>query len=776
MFAPVQSDGRSWRDLHDGARGVNGARERIGLSRGSRLPGTDWRRAGAARGARVSPATRKWKREAAPVQPQPEKGLELLFEIGCEEIPAGMVAKAAGDLKAYLEKLLTAESIGTGVTVETFGGPRRLTVWAQNLPSKQADVVNEVTGPPKSVAYDSVGEPTRAAVSFAEKQGVALHEVFVITTPKGEYLAAKQVRRGRTTEQILADILPRAVHDLAWPRSMTWTGLDGPRFIRPIRWVLALLGGKILKLTCAGIAAGDTTRGHRFLGAGAIRVRSFAEYEKKLAANCVIVRPADSRAKIEKELATQTKATGLRLHSDPHLLDLVVYLNEFPSVIQGKFDPAFLNLPDEILITVMRDHQKYFALEKRGGELAPAFLAVINLAKDAKGLVRAGHERVLRARFADAQFFWAADQKCRLADYLPKLEKITYESRLGSYRDKVERIRAIARWLMEQWFNLGMMQAHVADADRAAELAKCDLATEMVREFTELQGIVGGLYARAQGEADDVADAIYDHYRPVGLDEPIPRNLIGCAVAMADKLDSIVGCFAVGLVPTGSSDPYALRRAALGVVKIILDKKLPVSVSLAVGAAAKVLLTNPPKKGVTPKQEAQILDFILDRARYVFRERAGYGYDEVSAVFRAGADDLLDAEKRLAALRSIRKSKNFEPLAVSFKRIRKILEKSNVKSDGLSAQPELFESEAERELFTAGRAAAAKVQTEKRAGQYEQALERIAGLRKAIDRFFDEVMVMAENEAVRKNRLALLAELLREFTTVADFSEIGASE
>jgi len=724
----------------------------------------------------MKPSTKKKQTAAKPGLAQPEAGLELLFEIGSEEIPAGMVAKAADDLRAYLEKLLAAESIGAGVTVQTFGGPRRLTVWAQNLPRKQADVVNEVTGPPKSVAYDSVGEPTRAAVSFAEKQGVALHEVFVVTTPKGEYLAAKQVRRGRTTEQVLADILPRAVHDLAWPRSMTWTGLDGPRFIRPIRWIVALFGGKQLKLTCAGIPAGDTTRGHRFLGAQSIRVRNFAEYEKKLGANGVIVRPAERRARIEKELVAQTKASGLRLHADPNLLELVAYLNEFPTVIQGKFDAAFLSLPDEILITVMRDHQKYFALEKRGEELAPAFLAVINLAKDAKGLVRAGHERVLRARFADAQFFWTADQKCRLADYLPKLERITYESRLGSYRDKVERIRAIARWLMEQWFNLGMIQAHVADADRAAELAKCDLATEMVREFTELQGIVGGLYARAQGEADDVADAIYDHYRPVGLDDPIPRNLTGCAVAMADKLDSIVGCFAVGLVPTGSSDPYALRRAALGVVKIILDKKLPVSLSQAVGAAAKALHAAPPKKNVSAKQEAQILDFILDRARYVFRERAGYGYDEVSAVFRSGADDLLDAEKRLTALRTIRKTKNFEPLAVSFKRIRKILEKSNVKSDGLAAQPELFESEAERELFAAGRAAAAKVQTEKRAGQYEQALERIAGLRKLIDRFFDEVMVMAENEAVRKNRLALLAELLREFTTVADFSELGASE
>src|SRR6266849_2683413 len=392
----------------------------------------------------MSPAGKK-KMPPAKAVAAPEKGPELLFEIGCEEIPAGMIAKAAEDLKAYFEKLLTGESLGGAVVVETFGGPRRLTVWAQNLARKQADVVSEVTGPPKSVAYDSVGEPTRAAVSFAEKQGVALHELFLTRTPKGEYLAAKQVKRGRTAEQILAEILPRAVHDLAWPRSMTWTGLDGARFIRPIRWIVAVLDGKPLKLTCAGIAAGDTTRGHRFLGAPSIRVRSFAEYEKKLRANGVIVRPAERRATIERELAALTKASGLRLHADATLLNLVTYLNEFPTVIQGDFDAAFLNLPDEILITVMRDHQKYFALEKRGGELAPHFLAVINLAKDAKGLVRAGHERVLRARFADAQFFWAADQKCRLADYLPKLEKVTYESRLGSYRDKVERIRTIAR-------------------------------------------------------------------------------------------------------------------------------------------------------------------------------------------------------------------------------------------------------------------------------------------------------------------------------------------
>jgi glycyl-tRNA synthetase beta chain len=704
-----------------------------------------------------------------------EKKLELLFEIGCEEIPAGMLPRAEEELKVNLEKLLTTENLIQGITVQTFSGPRRLTVHASGFPFKQADVVNEVSGPPKSVGYDQVGEPTRAAVSFAEKQGIRLVDIFIVQTPKGEYLAAKQTRRGRTSEQILTEILPRAIHDLSWPRTMTWTGLDGARFIRPIRWLVALLDGKILKFSFGGIPAGDITHGHRFLGAPEIRVRDFVDYEKKLGTNGVILRPAARAAKIDRELAAYTKKANHHVHEDTALLKLVTYLNEYPTVIEGTFDPQFLSLPDEILITVMRGHQKYFALEKRNRELAPNFLAVINLAKDSKGLVRAGHERVLRARFADAQFFWTADQKCRLADYLPKLAKVTYESRLGSYADKVERTRTIARWLMEQWFNLGIPQAHIADADRAAELAKCDLATEMVREFPELQGIVGGLYARAQGEADDVADAIYDHYRPVGLDDPIPRNLIGCCIAIADKLDSIVGCFAVGIVPTGSSDPYALRRAALGTVKVILDKKLPISLALAIGSASKALHSHPPKRTVTSAQEVQVFDFVLDRAKFVFRERDGFSYDEVNAVFRAGADDLVDAHKRLVALRAIRKSKNFEPLTVSFKRIRKIIEKANLKN-GVVVNPELFENDAERELFAAGREAAAKVQAEKRAGHYEQALDRIAGLRKFVDRFFEEVMVMADNEAVRNNRLSLLAELLREFTTVADFSEIGAEE
>ena len=702
-----------------------------------------------------------------------ERRAELLLEIGCEEIPAGMLPRAEEDLRTGIEKLLTAENLADGVTVESFAGPRRLTASVCGIRTKQADVVSEVTGPPKSVAYDAVGAPTRAAVSFAEKQGIALHDVYFVQTPKGEYLAAKQIRRGRTAEQILSDILPRVIHDLYWPKTMTWTGLSGARFIRPVRWLVGIFDGKPLKFSFGGLTGGTETSGHRFLGASKIYVKGFADYEKKLRANGVILRAAVRKDKVEKELAALAKKGGYKVHEDTELLKLVSYLNEYPTVIEGKFDPVFLSLPDEILVTVMRGHQKYFAVEKRGGELAPNFLAVINLDKDPKGLTRTGHEKVLRARFADAQFFWNSDQKCRLADYLPKLERVTYESRLGSYRDKVERVRTIARWLSEQWFNLGLAQAHVAEADRAAELAKCDLATEMVREFPELQGIVGGLYAKAQGEPPEVAEAVYDHYRPVGLDDPIPRNLTGCAVAIADKLDSVVGCFAVGVVPSGSSDPFALRRAALGIVKIVLEKKLPLSLSLAVGYALKVLLTNPPKKAVTPEQETQILEFLRDRARYVFREKDGFGYDEVNAIFRAGADDLVDARKRLDALRAIRKSKNFEPLTVSFKRIRKILEKAGSQMEGAHVRTDLFEGDAERTLFAAMRKAGPKVEDQKRAGHYKEALEVIASLRPDVDKFFEQVMVMAENEAVKRNRLALLSELLREFSTIADFAELG---
>ena len=438
---------------------------------------------------------------------------------------------------------------------------------------------------------------------------------------------------------------------------------------------------------------------------------------------------------------------------------MVTYLNEYPSVILGDFDPAYLALPDEILLTVMRDHQKYFGLESKGGELAPHFLAVINLPSDPKGLVREGHERVLRARFADAQFFWETDQKTRLGDQLPKLKAVTYESRLGSYGDKVERMRALARWLAEQWFSAGVSQADVAGSDRAAELAKCDLVTEMVREFTELQGVVGGLYARAQGEPDEIAWAVYDHYKPVGLDDPLPRNLTGCTVALADKLDSMVAFFAVGAVPTGSSDPFALRRAALGIVKIILERKLPISLSAAISAAAKALKEHAPKIEATEAVQKQVLNFLLERAKFSLREKGGFAYDEINAVFAAGADDLVDAADRVSGGESHSQHEEFRAAGRVVQ-----ADSEHFGEIGGRERPGARHGErgpvvgAGREGFACGGASHRRIGTrlKRRTENIEKHLKRFRSCGPAIDAFFDKVLVMVEDKNVRNNRITLL--------------------
>jgi glycyl-tRNA synthetase beta chain len=555
---------------------------------------------------------------------------------------------------------------------------------------------------------------------------------------------------------------------------MYWTGATGLRFIRPIRWVVALLGGEVVRFDLADVTSGSATSGHRFRSKARIPVTALKDYIERLRRNFVLARPEERRLKVERELARLAAKKGLRVNADLPLVELVTYLNEYPTVILGDFEESYLELPDEILITVMRDHQKYFGLRRRDGRLAPHFLAVINLDRDRGGLIRRGHERVLRARFADASFFWQTDQKCRLADYLPKLSQVTFQVKLGSYGEKVERVRALARWLAEQWFARGIHEARVASADRAAELAKCDLVTDMVREFPELQGIVGGLYAKSQEEPQEVAEAVYDHYRPVGLDDPAPRNLTGSIVALADKMDTLVGCFAVGLTPTGSSDPFALRRAALGIVKIVLERKLPLSMAEFIAAASRGLQANAPKLQVSAEVERQVADFLLDRTRYILRERHSFAYDEINAALAAGSDVLVNAVERITAVREIRKTKNFEPLAVSFKRIRNILEKAGPRDRWVlpAVRPDWFEADAERKLYSALRQVASEAESHRRAGKYREALQKVATLRPEVDAFFDSVMVMAEREEARRNRLTLLSELLREVSTIADLSEL----
>jgi glycyl-tRNA synthetase beta chain len=703
---------------------------------------------------------------------------DLLLEIGCEEIPAGMLPGAIRELQVILEKYLKANNLLQDSPVETIGAPRRLAGMCASILSKQPDEIKEITGPPKSVAFDAEGKPTRAAESFAQKVGIPISKLATVMTPKGEYLAARQTIRGRSAKQILEEVLPRAVAEIPWPRTMYWTGIEGLHFIRPIRWVVALLGGNVLRIKLGDASAGKFSAGHRFLGKSKIPLSGAKDYVQRLKANHVLVRPEERRKKIETELKRLAAGKGLRIHEDDDLLNMVTYLNEFPTAIMGGFDPAYLELPDEILITVMRGHQKYFAMERKDGSLAPHFLAIINLDKDRAELIRVGHERVLRARFADARFFWQTDQKRRLADYLPKLGAVTYQAKLGSYGDKVERMRALARWLAEQWFASGIPQASVAAADRAAELSKCDLVTDMVREFTELQGVVGGLYAKSQGEPEDVAWAVYDQYRPASLDDPIPRSMAGQALALADKLDSLVGCFAVGLLPSGSSDPFALRRAAMGIVKILVETKLPLSLPMAIARSARTFADSPQKIAVSTEAEMQVSTFILDRAKFYLKERGELAYDEINAAVAAGSDDLVDAVRRMEAIKAIRKTKNFGPLAVSFKRIRKILEKAGPEESWRvpAVRPELFTEEAERQLHSRALEVAKEADQHKREGRYREALQDIAGLRPQVDRFFDDVMVMAEDEQIRKNRLTLLSSLLSEFSTIADFSEIVTAE
>jgi glycyl-tRNA synthetase beta chain len=727
----------------------------------------------------VPPASRRRSPTKAPASrgSTSDARAEFLLEVGCEEIPAWMILPACRELKALLEKYLNEAALLDGSPLETFGGPRRLTTVISSLRCKQPDVVKEITGPAMAAAYDAQGNPTRAAEGFAAGKGVSVKDLFVVKLPKGEFVGARQVTRGRPAEAVLAELVPRALAEIPWPKTMRWPAPTkegpNPRFIRPVRWLVALFGGRVVPFEFCGVKSGARTNGHRFLGKKGITVQNAADYRARLRKNFVIVEPAARAEKIEREMAALAASLGLRVHEDADLLDRVAYLNEFPAVIQGSFDPAFLELPPEILITVMRDHQKYFALEKKPGSLAPHFLAVINSDRDPRGRMRAGHERVLRARFADARFFWSSDQiKCRLADNLKKLDAVTYEASLGSYGLKVKRVRQLARDLKFE-MPAGSAELKSESLDRAAQLAKCDLVTEMVREFTELQGVVGGLYARAQGESDLVAQAIYDHYRPAGLDDDLPRNLAGCVLSIADKLDALVACFAAGKIPSGSSDPFALRRAAAGIVRILAERRLTLSLRAAVKAGREALAAANSTVKQPADLEKQVTDFIADRARFYFQERRGYAFDEVKAAMAAGADDLVDLSERLEALRRIRRTENFSPLAAAFKRIRNILEKSAASERIPEAPaPERFAAQEERDLYAAAELAAHAASRLKHERRYAEALERIAALRPAVDLFFDKVLVMAPEPDVRANRLALLRNLLHEFSTIADFSEI----
>ena len=706
---------------------------------------------------------------------------DFLLEIGTEEIPARMIDAASRELKQRVTDLLKRERLTSGEVV-AFDTPRRLSVLASGISVSQPDLTERVNGPSANIAYKD-GQPTPAAHAFAKKAGVEVSKLETVATPKGEYLAATITKKGRASREILADLLPKEINSIYWPKNMYWRK-PNEKFVRPVRWIVALLDEEIVPLEFDGIHAGNSSRGHRILNDAPVRVpRAGAEYVRVLESAKVLGRE-EREKQIRKSLDAATRAIpGARWREDKELLDTVVNLTEYPSAILGSFDIEFLTLPEKVLVTVMRDHQKYFAVEDSNGKLAAHFLAVLNTDGDRDGIIRHGNERVLRARFNDARFFWQTDQKKPLRERLELLRHVTFQKDLGSYYDKTIRVQRLASWLSEIVKQSGMA-VRPGIVHKAACLAKTDLTTELVKEFTELQGIVGGLYARVQELDEHLSDdvrqgistAIYDHYKPESMDDSVPRTVEGAVLSIADKADSIAGMFALGLIPSGSKDPFALRRQANGIVKTIAEHKLPFRLQELM-TDARARYAGSPAEGkfvATVDYPNAINGFFRERLEFYLKDSRGYAYDVVNAVLAAGSGDIVDDLARAEAVTKVRSSGDFASISVAFKRMKNILRQARESGKIPSSrfeQAALIE-DAERELAALIPPTAERVRTLRAERNYDQALLEIAKLRPAVDKFFDKVMVMVDDERVRANRLALLETLVKEFSTIADFSEI----
>jgi len=707
---------------------------------------------------------------------------DFLLEIGTEEIPARMIDAAQEELQRRVRDLLKRERLPAAGTLAGFDTPRRLAVIARDVPAAQPDLTEQITGPAASVAFKN-GQPTAAAHAFAKKAGVDVSQLERVTTPKGEYLSAKITSKGRHAAEILAESLPREIAAIYWPKNMYWRK-PTERFVRPVRWVVAMLDDEVVPLEFDGIRAGKESLGHRMLSAGKVAIpRAGDAYAEALRSAKVLGRQ-EREQQIRKDLDGATRTIpGARWREDKSLLDTVVNLTEWPSVVLGSFDREYLQLPEEVLVTVMRDHQKYFALQDAKGKLLPNFLAVLNTDGDPQGLIRHGNERVLRARFNDARFFWQTDQKHPLRERVSWLKSVTFQKDLGSYYDKTMRVQRLCSWTCELIRDAGL-PIRPGVVHKAACLAKTDLTTELVKEFTELQGIVGGLYARVQdldhGMPDEtrqaISQTIYDQYKPQSAEDSVPQKIEGAVLSIADKADTIAGMFALGLQPTGSKDPFALRRQANGIVKTIAEHKLPIGIARLFELARQTYKGGEAEKkfALGVDLEGSLRAFFRERLEFYLRDQLGYKYDVVNAVLAADAGDVVDAVARAEAVSKVRGSEDFESISIASKRIKNILRQAHDdgKRLGSAVDASLFREEAEKNLGRVVPEIAQAVSDFKQAKDYSRALAEISRIRPAVDAFFDKVMVMVEDEDLRANRLALLQSLLQEFSTIADFSEI----
>ncbi len=684
---------------------------------------------------------------------------EFLLEIGTEEIPARFIPPALAEVAASFRKLLEQERIAAG-GILTWGTPRRLTLVAQDVADSQSEVSTEIIGPPRAVAYDSYGNPTPAAQGFAKNQGVAVGDLIEVDTPRGVYLAVSKRAAGRPTRERLQELLPSFILGISFPKSMHW-GSETITYARPIHWILARLGGEVLPFTVGDVTSDGMTYGHRFLAPQALEVEDAEDYVEALKKAWVIVDPQVRRAHLEKELAQAAAQVGGEVVPNPGLLEENSFLVEYPSVVCGNFEDKFLALPEEVLITSMREHQRYFSLRGKDGKLLPHFIAVNNTLTRDPEVVRQGHERVLRARLSDAMYFYGVDSKVPLADRVDALKGVVFHSLLGTSYEKMERFREMAVFLAQR------LAPDLTDAvRRAAYLSKADIVTEMVGEFPSLQGVMGRQYALLFKEPPEVAEAIFTQYLPRHAGDILPGDLTGALVGMADRLDTICGCFGVGLIPTGAADPYGLRRHALAIIHILRDKGLHLNLPEVVMKALDLLKG---KISRTPEETAlEVLDFFQTRLQHLLLSE-GLDNETVAAVLAAGGEDVVDAADKAKALEEVRQSPDFPALAVAFKRVINIARGA----DAAEVAPLLFEHPEEKMLFEAAALMEEEVGQALEKRDYPAACRALAKLKGPVDGFFEKVLVMAEDEKLRRNRLALLVGISNTFLQMADFSRIS---
>ncbi|HBJ74537.1 MAG TPA: glycine--tRNA ligase subunit beta [Syntrophaceae bacterium] len=683
---------------------------------------------------------------------------ELLFEIGTEEIPAGFLSKAVVDMEDIIRKTLTEKRIAFE-QIRCLATPRRLVLSIADVAPKQDDQTVEKLGPAKKAAFDENGQPTKAALGFARGQGVDVSQLETIVTDKGEYLGARKTIAGQPTADLLPDILKNFLLSIPFRKSMRWAAYD-LRFARPVHWLLALYDGKTIPLTIEDIESGNTSRGHRFMSPASFAVSGLEDYLKKTKEHFVVADPAERKKLILEEAQKAASEVGGKLFYTDDLLETITFIVEYPVIVHGSFHEDYLKIPKEVLTTTMISHQKYFPVVNDEGKLLPYFIAVSNTRARDLDVVARGNERVLQARLADASFFFEEDKKIPLENRVESLKKVVFHTLLGTSHKKVMRFRKLAVKIAAK-----VKPSVKKNVDRAALLAKADLESLMVGEFSELQGIMGREYALLAGEKPEIAHAIYEHYLPIVAGGDLPQTDEGAIVGLADKMDTIVGFFAVNMPPTGTADPYALRRQALGIINIILSRGYALSLNFLIDEcldSLKDVLKKP-----APDVKKDVLDFFRGRLQNQLISQ-GYAYDTVDAVLASDIDNLVSVIEKVQALQAFRSNPEFEPISIAFKRIDNILKDFH---EG-KVDVNLLSHDAEIKLFSTFENISTRVEKGIAEKDFIAALNKLAALRPSVDAFFDNVMVMDKDENIRFNRLSLLADISALFHKIADFSKI----